>query len=383
VNSAANNAYVGGLVGLSGIHDSYAIGRIELLNSRHIEGEIKLDSTTGEIYLGGAVGFIGPYTTLEDCSAETSKITLTKAGLGNMYIGGFAGQIYSNVSFNNCFSNTWVYVNNGPGANNWLDAGGFAGNLYGGSLLESCYALAKVDITAPSPVLRIGGLVGYTGGMPSTPVTITQCYASGDVTASSSHGNTYSIGGLVGYCDDTFIANCYALGNVTEEVTGTYSSLVDAGGLVGTAINTTIEYCFAKERVEVVASTVTPSAGGIVGRQERGALTNNAALGDQVYKYPGSLNGGRVLGLNVISTPPNTIITNNYALSWMSVSSTTITDNTPNHGLGKTSDVFYNTSATWRTGLGFNQSSLTSVLPWNLTSAATLGYPTLTGLGGQ
>jgi hypothetical protein len=96
------------------------------------------------------------------------------------------------------------------------------------------------------------------------------------------------------------------------------------------------------------------------------------------------VNLGRVLGANLTTIiVPVPITGDNYALANMEINSSAVPYDTALHGTRKSNDDFKISAVTWRNGLGFNLSSLTSVLPWNLTSAGSLGYPTLTGLGGQ
>jgi hypothetical protein len=79
---------------------------------------------------------------------------------------------------------------------------------------------------------RVGGMFGHTIGS-----TLTNCSASGNVTASS-----YYSGGLIGMMHSTTLTGCSATGNVTH-TTNTYSRI---GGLVGQMIlNCTVEKCFA------------------------------------------------------------------------------------------------------------------------------------------
>jgi hypothetical protein len=285
---------------------------------------------------------------------------------------------------------------NNNSTNGVLYAGGFAGEILGGGVLESCYALGDVDITA-SRSMHVGGLVGYTENFGSSAI-ITQCYASGDVTASGT--DSINIGGLVGFADNAVIANCYALGKVDGTTTGSpppMTKIVNAGGLVGLIGTTTIiEYCFAKGTVSVTAPVgITHSAGGIAGRRTEPATSppspnetfiNNAALGDSIVNGNGTVEAGRVLGINAGGAVLNAI--DNYAWEGMLLVAlpnpgVTYNGDNPTHGTRKSEDNFKNPAAIWRNLLGFNQSSLTSVMPWNLTSAAALGYPTLTGLGGQ
>ncbi len=119
-------------------------------------------------------------------------------------------------------------------------------------------------------------MVGDNGG------TITNCYATGDVSASSTRSSAYA-GGLVGYNSNSTITNCYATGDVSA----TSSSSAYAGGLVGgnyagglIGINySTITNCYATGKVKSKSSNAA-YAGGLVGDNRGGTITN-------CYRYSG------------------------------------------------------------------------------------------------
>ncbi|MEN6411520.1 MAG: GLUG motif-containing protein, partial [Veillonellales bacterium] len=100
---------------------------------------------------------------------------------------------------------------------------------------------------------NVGGLVGLNAGG-----TITDCYATGSVSATGS--STYA-GGLVGQNDNGTITNCYSTGSVSGN---------SAGGLVGwNYYGGTIKDCYATGTVS------GNSAGGLAGKN-----TNNATIAD-------------------------------------------------------------------------------------------------------
>ena len=99
--------------------------------------------------------------------------------------------------------------------------------------------------------------MGYNGG------TITNCYATGDVSATSTSDSNYYAktyaGGLVGSNMKT-ITNCYAKGNVSATSTSTpdsdYYAIVNAGGLVGNGdVNSSYRYQYQAFKVIVNGST--------------------------------------------------------------------------------------------------------------------------------
>ncbi len=130
-----------------------------------------------------------------------------------------------------------------------------------------------------------GGLVGYTNG------TITNCYATGIVSANSEYDISDSVssrysysyaGGLIGYSDG-IITNCYATGDVrahsyNDDSSGTKGAQACAGGLVG-YVTDTITNCYATGNV---SSSYTYNNGysssyaaGLVGRNSGGNMKNS------------------------------------------------------------------------------------------------------------
>ena len=180
--------------------------------------------------------------------------------------------------------------------------GGLVGQNSSGSITNS-YATA--DITAESDAnknVHGGGLVGenFSKG------TISNSHATGDVKVSSL-GNTHG-GGLVGtnYSTDYSgtISNSHATGDVEAEST---SGTSFSGGLVGNLNNRMEPSQTAMPRVmwkpTSTASNTDPNGGGLVGLAY-GTIVNSYATGDVTVsgtRYPsagglaGSLNGGKIV----------------------------------------------------------------------------------------
>ena len=124
-----------------------------------------------------------------------------------------------------------------------------------------------------SGVVYAGGLVGYNDGG-----NITNCYATGEVsaTSTSSPSSSYA-GGLAGYNIGGSITNCYATGNVSA-TSSSYPAY--AGGLVGFNWDGNITNCYATGEVSAT-SYYDAYAGGLVGvNSNSGSITN-------CYRYSG------------------------------------------------------------------------------------------------
>jgi hypothetical protein len=210
----------------------------------------------------------------------------------------------------------------------------------------------------------IGGLVGRSAGTSSTARNeINRCYATGALTAESQYNDTgfyyFSVGGLVGFAQDTNINESYATGKVDAKkgadtrgpinagglaafvrdncsISNSWASgavLADnpytsgniwAGGLAGTiySLNSntvTIQYCYSLSSVSARRNSGTAYAGGLVGQFYNNSTSPgtlevhySAYLGPSVSATSCSTSEmARVYGS--IQFTPNPILSNNYA----------------------------------------------------------------------
>jgi len=153
---------------------------------------------------------------------------------------------------------TASYIKGSHSAESPIGIGGLAG-LNTGTITD-CYASGNITGTAANG--SIGGLVGvnYEG-------TITNSYADGDVS-----GVSHSVGGLLGNNNAGTITNSYAAGNVTG------GASLAVGGLVGYVFsNSTIINSYATGNVAGDASLVV---GGLAGYISNSTITNSYAAGN-------------------------------------------------------------------------------------------------------
>jgi hypothetical protein len=167
-------------------------------------------------------------------SAEIKNIGLVNVNIkGDEHTGGLVGW--------NCggISNSYATgsVNGG-----YRNVGGFVG-INNRGVITNSYATVSVSGNA-----RVGGLVG------NNDRTITDCYATGDVSASA-----WYVGGLVGITYGGAITNCYATGDVSGTA---------VGGLVGASYSGAITNCYA-------TGAVSGFGGGLLGYMKSGTITNN------------------------------------------------------------------------------------------------------------
>ena len=131
----------------------------------------------------------------------------------------------------------------------------------------------------------VGGLVGDNYG------TVSNSYSTGNVT-----GESYSVGGLVGYNSNGNISNSYSTGNVTGEKW--------VGGLVGHNYSTTVSNSYSTGNVTGELGYV----GGLVGENDSGTVSNSYSTGNVTGEsdYLGGL-----VGYNFQSNISNSYSTGN------------------------------------------------------------------------
>ncbi len=173
------------------------------------------EHVVGGSEVGGLVGLCTA-SLIDSCSTSGS----VTGGSGG-YVGGLIGYNDSS-SINGCFSADTVNDPSGQAV------GGLAGTSLLGSTFTNCYATGNVTASSEA-----GGLIGY-----NTPrSSISECYATGNVSIS---GSGESAGGLVGYnYIDCPVSKSYSTGTVTG---GQY----DTGGLIGyNSSNCSITNCYS------------------------------------------------------------------------------------------------------------------------------------------
>lgn len=164
-------------------------GQVENLNLEDIivTGRLSVGALAGENYTG----------TIIHCTTH-GTVNGSYWHCGGLVGDNNGGVISMSQAKGTVLGNTWV--------------GGLAGYHHNGGTIQSCYAGAEVRGTS-----YLGGLAGFIEDWTST---IVDCYATGDVT-----GSTTVAGGLVGYLRFGFIQQCYCRGDVFCPA--------NAGGLVG------------------------------------------------------------------------------------------------------------------------------------------------------
>ncbi len=164
------------------------IGRVNACDS------VYACSTMGDInginYTGGLIGqFSAASGKVSNCYSSSQVTARTSNSLST---GGLIGRL-NNGSVSVCCAFGNVNTSNFTAAKKSTDTGGLVGTLVAPAKLSDCYATGNVA----GGGVRSGGLVGYVSIASATYYPVTNCYASGNVTAYD------FVGGLIGYTDPT------------------------------------------------------------------------------------------------------------------------------------------------------------------------------------
>ena len=217
----------------------------------YFKGTVNAGTTSGN-YTGGAIGRINGTVK----SFNASGISAEGVVKGNQYSGGLIGAAMCNGS--QAISNSWSAVTL---TITGRKSGGFVGAVTTPMTFTNCYATGDVSGAGQGT----GGFLGES----NAKVTLTGCYATGNVNSSSTH-----TGGLVGGATEEIrLSKCYATGNVTATANR-------AAGLIAYVEKVAvIENCYATGN----ATTTGQQNGGILGyipNTGNVTITNCFASGD-------------------------------------------------------------------------------------------------------
>ncbi len=224
------------------------------------------------LYIGGIVGNNAGTTTNCECSAKIDSTNIAsgysthwgsghEVGIARPYIGGIAGFTDGVGKITKCYATvgiTIVSTSQAVEGQIYTHAGGICGELSGKeSSIDSCYSYGTISGGGYNQTY-FGGLVGYVlaeamltssyshvsisanivgeyGGLVGRNEAIVRnCYATGNVSCTSTDANT-CLGGFVGHGSaSSNISMCYSTGNVSAKGgnTGYFIGLNDLGGSV-------------------------------------------------------------------------------------------------------------------------------------------------------
>jgi hypothetical protein len=217
-------------------------------------------------------------------------------------------------------------------------AGGFAGTIENNVTVSDCYALGDVTVdrsgsASSAELIYAGGFVGHINANDSYPL-VTRCFSKGVVMAQAyktSSGQTLYVGGMAGYLTGagSRISNCASLAPYYS-IKGGYSSTRGIGRISGNASsNLSNNYACAAQLYDSSYGSINPSGSA-----------------------PGNTGTGNKDGITVSSS------TFSYQSFW--------------------------TNGTAGSGPGFNPPIPPSEASfrWNFTGIGSRGHPILAGMGG-
>ena len=219
------------------------------------------------------------------------------------------------------------------GGKKYLTGSGFVRGAYVGgivgvinnSTITNCYSSGNVTATAATVNAASGGIAGNVINS-----VITNCYGSGNVTATNTK-DAFS-GGIAGYIENSTITNCYSSGNITASLSGgiaggiasnsvitncynsgnitaTYWMLALSGGITGYVNNSKINNCYNIGNIDI-GNTLTAFCGGISGEVANNSIiTNCYSTGNITNIVTDSYSGG------IIGYLHNSIITSCAAIN--------------------------------------------------------------------
>ncbi|MDR1180276.1 MAG: hypothetical protein LBK44_07200, partial [Spirochaetales bacterium] len=253
---------------------------------RNIEGLITLCSATGEV------------------KAESSRAS--SANEGRADAGGIAGSnIGSTISYS--YADGAVTASATGNNNSNARAGGIAGHnaadtgagfpVRSAALITDCYSTGDVTATEGKKEARAGGIAGQNvSNQSARAATVRRCYSTGNISASGS-GQSVRAGGIIGVnsgdtgpggeAGSVIVEYCYAAGNIEA----TTSSYCNVGGIAGLnfGLNGKVQYSAALNR------QITNSGGGGFTVQ-RIAQNDQSVLNKNIAWNGMKLNGVTVSG---------------------------------------------------------------------------------------
>lgn len=275
-------------------------GLFKMTGAATIQNLTISDSTIGDSsnsnLLGAFVGRIKDSTTLINCHT-TDTVTVSGGAVGGLVGGTDIANAAFTLTMERCSNAAAV---SGYAASAQMGVGGLVGVLRNGATIKDCFNTGAVTNKSTSDSAAVGGLIGsvYNNSNLKTPLTLTNVYNTGTVTASSSTSNA---GGLVGNSTWGFnITNAY--GTVTVKAGDAYGGIIV--GTVQNNVYVTVENVY----VEVVSGQSSNSHAYLRGTDKMKALDDNdhrlfasemkapdkmlAKLGDSFAEDTANINNG-------------------------------------------------------------------------------------------
>lgn len=256
VDTTYTQVYVGGICG-SAISNSVIENCISYVN-------ISLNGT-GSIFAGGIAGYVSGNSSVDSCQAYgvIKSATVSIKDGENSLTGGIAGAI-NNSQVSNSFSNATVTASGGY----YSFAGGIVGLLSNSSTMEGCFSSGKIHAQDSLMQNNAGGAVGQIYKSKAI-----RCGSGAQVSASGNPGYFNAVGGFAGSIyEDGSAANCYSVGAVS--CTDGYASIA---GFVGRMAGS-LENCYTASPINASGALNNYNYQGLVGTVRTSIETANCGV---------------------------------------------------------------------------------------------------------
>lgn len=201
------NSFGYDVAGLIGYNEATSI------DNCYVKADISISNSTVDRILGvaGLIGEMYSLGTINKCyfSGNIEVINSNESDGGVSCVAGIIGQAdVSNpdlITFSNCYA--WGNIN--VRGMTYCDAGGFVGEVYDAVQFQNCYADVDVTVDGSGDWVMVGGFADEYGCDKATPIE--NCYSVGTVTNNGTFVEA-DVGGFIGYSDDydtyVLIQNC-------------------------------------------------------------------------------------------------------------------------------------------------------------------------------
>ena len=263
------------------------------------------------VYAGGVCGYAHS-TVFTDIEVKNTNVTAyTGQESASAFSGGICGYAETGCKLGYCAS-----VDNqisGKSISLQADcyAGGLIGNFVNEGLIYQSYNTSSVAGGHSNAAAYTGGLVGKSDNSSSTLSAIRDSYNQGNITHTGSWLETGGVGGIIGYSYST-VTRCYSSGNITAS-TNTVGGPVVCGGIAGTGSSvSTVTNC------AVISGKIS---GGTINKiiAETGTKSENIAV-DSISGSPGNDADKRYTVSELYTSDPYKTISWDFEKIWQELS---------------------------------------------------------------
>lgn len=254
--------------GLFGVCNGAHIRNLKISNfnisieneSGYSQSYSSIDGTN--VYAGAVCGY-ALNTDFKNITVENSSVSAyTGAESASSHAGGICGYAAENCQLGYCTVTGGTVSGKSQSMNSDCYAGGLVGNLFGEGLIYQSCNLSDVDGGHVIAAAYTGGLVGKSETTADTLSAIRDSYNQGNVTHTGDWLETGAVGGIIGQSRST-VTRCYNSGNVTAS-TNTVGGNLYCSGIAGNgSSSSTVTNCAVmSEKISGGTSNYTIASAG-------------------------------------------------------------------------------------------------------------------------